>query len=123
MRLLDSLELIGWENGLSEYEHKSVAATFTCQLRDLERQHPDASQLLGALAFFDPEKIPIEMLIMGAKTTQRPKTAPQPTTRERPPRQQSFAHKLKVTLFGPNVNPRNNTILLSCNRQQLPSSH
>jgi tetratricopeptide (TPR) repeat protein len=44
-----------------------VAATFTSQLQDLDKNCPDASKLLGVLAFFDPESIPLEMLITGAK--------------------------------------------------------
>ena len=52
---------------MSEYEHKSVAATFACQLEDLDRQWPDASHFLRVLAFLDPESIPLEMLTTGAK--------------------------------------------------------
>jgi hypothetical protein len=44
-----------------------VAATFTSQLQDLDRHSPDASKLLRVIAFFDPESIPLEMLIAGAK--------------------------------------------------------
>ena len=42
-----------WEHTLSDYEHKSVAATFTSQLQDLDRHCPDASKLLRVIAFFD----------------------------------------------------------------------
>jgi hypothetical protein len=58
-------KVIGWEHTLSDYEHKSVASTFTSQLQDLDRHHPDTSKLLRILAFFDPESIPLEMLITG----------------------------------------------------------
>jgi tetratricopeptide (TPR) repeat protein len=44
-----------------------VAATFASQLQDLDRHCPDASKLLRVIAFFDPESIPLEMLITGAK--------------------------------------------------------
>jgi hypothetical protein len=44
-----------------------VAATFTSQLQDLDQKSPDASNLLRVLAFLDPESIPLEMLIAGAK--------------------------------------------------------
>jgi hypothetical protein len=37
------------------------------QLKDLEQQCPDASDFLDVLAFFDPDSIPLEMLITGAK--------------------------------------------------------
>ena len=52
---------------MSEYEHKSVAATFAYQLEDLDRQYPDASRFLRVLAFLDPESIRLEMLTTGAK--------------------------------------------------------
>jgi tetratricopeptide (TPR) repeat protein len=61
------VKAISWHHTLSNYEHKSVAATFASQLQDLERQSPDASKLLRVLAFLDPESIPLEMLITGAK--------------------------------------------------------
>jgi tetratricopeptide (TPR) repeat protein len=53
---------------LSTYEAKSVAATFTAQLDDLEHQSPDASNLLKALSFFDPESIPLDMITQGAES-------------------------------------------------------
>jgi tetratricopeptide (TPR) repeat protein len=54
-----------------------VTATFTSQLQDLDRQCPDAGKLLRVIAFFDPESIPLEMLISGAKAiaeSQQPPT-------------------------------------------------
>jgi tetratricopeptide (TPR) repeat protein len=59
-----------------------VAATFASQLQDLDRHCPDASKLLRVIAFFDPESIPLEMLITGAKAIvdgQQPPT-PSPST-------------------------------------------
>jgi tetratricopeptide (TPR) repeat protein len=58
---------MSWKHTLSDYEHKSVVATFTSQLEDLDQQCPDASKLLRVIAFFDPESIPLEMIITGAK--------------------------------------------------------
>jgi tetratricopeptide (TPR) repeat protein len=44
-----------------------VAATFISQLQDLDRHCPNAGKLLRVLTFLDPESIPLEMLITGAK--------------------------------------------------------
>ena len=71
---------MSWENSLSEYEHKSVAATFACQLEDLDRQCPDASHFLRVLAFLDPESIPLEMLTTGAKLVSESRRPPSPHT-------------------------------------------
>jgi tetratricopeptide (TPR) repeat protein len=60
-------QVMSWEHTLSDYEHKSVTATFASQLQDLDQQYPGASKLLRVIAFFDPESIPLEMLITGAK--------------------------------------------------------
>jgi hypothetical protein len=58
--------VISWENDLSTYEQKSVAATFTSQLDSLEHQCGNASHLLKVLSFFDPESIPLDMITQGA---------------------------------------------------------
>jgi hypothetical protein len=52
---------------LSNYEVKSVAATFTSQLEDLARRSLDASNLLWLLAFLDPENLSLDMIIQGAE--------------------------------------------------------
>jgi Tetratricopeptide repeat len=59
--------VISWENDLSTYEQKSVAATFASQLDGLERQCPNASNLLKVFSFFDPESIPLDMITQGAQ--------------------------------------------------------
>ena len=92
-------QLISWENSLGEYEHKSVAATFTCQLRGLGRQHPDASKLLRVLAFFDPEKIPIEMLVAGAKIMRRLPMTPDTNVDRVPRTGRSLVQKIKSVLL------------------------
>jgi hypothetical protein len=61
--------VISWENDLSTYEEKSVAATFTSQLDGLEHQCPNTSDLLKVLSFFDPESIPLDMITQGAEVT------------------------------------------------------
>src|SRR5438477_11698818 len=58
--------MMKWENDLSTYQEKSVAATFTYQLDDLQHHFPNVSNLLKMLAYFDPERIPLDMLITGA---------------------------------------------------------
>jgi hypothetical protein len=68
-------QLIEWENTLSDYEHKSMASAFLSKLQDLERQCPDASNLLTVLAFFDPEGISVDMLIASAKSISQSKPA------------------------------------------------
>ena len=60
------MKLMTWENDLSSYQEKSIAATFVCQLRDLEMQFQDASNLLKMLAYLDPESISLDMLQAGA---------------------------------------------------------
>jgi hypothetical protein len=94
---------INWKHTLSGYwhEHNSVAATFTSQLQDLDRQCPEAGNLLRVVAFFDPETIPLEMLITGANAiveAQQPPTRSLLTTsllsliRSSIPRQNAIAH-------------------------------
>ena len=60
-----------WQNTLSSYEQNSVAVTFATQLEELERRSPDISNLLKVLSFFDPEGMPIKMIIEGADELQR----------------------------------------------------
>src|SRR5438477_9720191 len=67
MRVIIGLQMTKWENDLSVYQEKSIAATFTIQLDNLQRQFPDVSNLLKVLAYFDPEHIPLDMLITGAR--------------------------------------------------------
>ena len=66
--------MIEWENHLSEYEKKSVAAVFIPQLKDLENRSPLASELLKILSFFDAEKISVNMLVSGAQAISNPRT-------------------------------------------------
>jgi hypothetical protein len=75
--------LISWEHTLSEYEHKSVTATFQSQLQDLEQHNLDASHLLRVLAFYDPESIRLDMLVTGAQAiidSQSPTSIRSPTS-------------------------------------------
>jgi hypothetical protein len=72
------VKAISWEHTLSDYEHKSVAATFASQLQDLDQRCPNTGKLLRVIAFFDPESVPLEMLITGAKAIVE---AQQPPTR------------------------------------------
>jgi tetratricopeptide (TPR) repeat protein len=68
--LVDLGKLISWDNNLSNYEQKSIAATFAAQLEELKCQSPDFSNLLTVLSFFDPESIPLHMLTDGAEELQ-----------------------------------------------------
>ncbi|KZP10457.1 TPR-like protein [Athelia psychrophila] len=67
-------QIISWENDLSSYEQKSVAATFISQLKELKKRSPVASTLLKVLSFLDPERIPVRMLIDAAGDTAGDKT-------------------------------------------------
>jgi tetratricopeptide (TPR) repeat protein len=58
---------MGLENNLSNYEQKSVAVTFGSQLKELESQSPDCSNLLRVISFFDPEGIPLDMITEGVE--------------------------------------------------------
>jgi tetratricopeptide (TPR) repeat protein len=46
--------------------------TFSTQLQELDRQSPISSNLLKVLSFFDPESIPLDMIVEGAKDLQLP---------------------------------------------------
>jgi tetratricopeptide (TPR) repeat protein len=58
---------LSWENRLSSYEQKSIAITFSTQLQELDSQFPISGNLLKVLSFFDPESIPLHMIVEGAK--------------------------------------------------------
>ncbi|KZP07344.1 hypothetical protein FIBSPDRAFT_939557, partial [Athelia psychrophila] len=59
-------EVIGWDNGLSAYQERSVLATFTVQLQRLGEIDINLLRLLKMLAFFDPESIPLDLLVLAA---------------------------------------------------------
>ena len=58
-------QIIKWENDLSSYEQKSVAATFNLQFNELSRRSPDTSNLLKILSFLDPESICVDVITGG----------------------------------------------------------
>jgi hypothetical protein len=64
---VDLNQLISWKDDLSSYEKKSVAITFATQLVELQRQSPVCSNFLMVLSFFDPESIPVNMIVEGAE--------------------------------------------------------
>jgi tetratricopeptide (TPR) repeat protein len=70
--LIIRLKVMSWENKLSNYEVKSVAATFTSQLEDLGYRSPDSSNLLKLLSFLDPESISLDMILQGAEAFSNP---------------------------------------------------
>ncbi|KAA6409989.1 MAG: hypothetical protein FRX48_06603 [Lasallia pustulata] len=90
------VEIIKWENDLSSYEQKSVAATFNLQFNELSRRSPDTSNLLKILSFLDPESICVDVVTGGIeelRKASRPQL--QPTL--------GFRDKLKKTLGGHRV--------------------
>ncbi|KZP34661.1 TPR-like protein [Athelia psychrophila] len=70
-RMSDERELnkmISWDNNLTTYQETSVLTSITVQLQKLDEIDPDANKLLKMLAFFDPERIPIDILSLGARS-------------------------------------------------------
>ncbi|KZP20022.1 TPR-like protein [Athelia psychrophila] len=59
-------EVIGWNNSLSSYQEKSVLTTFAVQFQRLGEIDPNFLRLLKVLAFFDPESIPLDIIVLGA---------------------------------------------------------
>ncbi|KZP23869.1 TPR-like protein [Athelia psychrophila] len=59
-------EIIGWDNSLSTYEEKSILVTVTVQLQRLGEIDPHLLKLLQLLSFFDPESIPLDIVVLGA---------------------------------------------------------
>ncbi|KZP17599.1 TPR-like protein [Athelia psychrophila] len=60
-------EIIGWTNSLSTYEETSVLAAFTAPLQRLGEINPAALSFLRVLAYFDPEHIPLDIVVLGAE--------------------------------------------------------
>src|SRR5438876_7766911 len=95
--------MMKWENDLTTYQEKSVAATFTYQLDDLQRQFPDVSDLLKILAYFDPESIPLDMLITGANVLSKSKRhAISDSVTPAPKKTISFVDKVKNKILRSN---------------------
>ncbi|KZP24461.1 TPR-like protein [Athelia psychrophila] len=64
-------EIIGWTNSLTNYEETSVLAAFTAPLQRLGANNPDVLSFLRVMACLDPENIPLDILVLGAKRTRR----------------------------------------------------
>src|SRR5450432_3896057 len=60
--MANRMQFIGWQNELSTYEQRSIAATFNLQLDELDRSYPRARDVLSILSFLDIEGIPVEMI-------------------------------------------------------------
>ncbi|KZP23819.1 TPR-like protein [Athelia psychrophila] len=60
-------EVISWDNSLSTYEETSVLTTITIQFQGLDKIDPHLLMLLHMLAFFDPESIPLDIIVLGAR--------------------------------------------------------
>jgi tetratricopeptide (TPR) repeat protein len=56
--------MLQWENDLTSYQEQSVTATFEALFAELDG---DSSRFLKLLSFLDPERIPLKILIEGAK--------------------------------------------------------
>ena len=88
--------MIEWENDLSSYQEKSIAATFNCQLQNLEVRFPDASNLLKILAYLDPESISLDMLQAAAVSVSK-SFVPTPSS---PPKKRPLLHRMRNKLQG-----------------------
>ncbi|KZP08930.1 hypothetical protein FIBSPDRAFT_250985 [Athelia psychrophila] len=62
-----SEEIISWTNSLTNYQETSVLAAFTAPLQRLGASNPDVLNLLRVLAYFDPEHIPLDIVVLGAE--------------------------------------------------------
>ncbi|KZP24368.1 TPR-like protein [Athelia psychrophila] len=60
-------EIIGWKNSLTTYEETSILAAFAVQFQRLGEIDRDVLSFLRLLACFDPEHIPINILVLGAE--------------------------------------------------------
>ena len=65
-------QVLEWENDLSRYEERSVTATFTFALEQLQQAAPGTSDLLRILAFLDPESVPVDVLKHGCTEIYKP---------------------------------------------------
>ncbi|KAF2196659.1 TPR-like protein [Delitschia confertaspora ATCC 74209] len=61
------LQLLTWDNKLSTYEEKSVATAFKRKFEFLDQHSLHAGNLLRLMSFFDPERIPTDVIIDGLK--------------------------------------------------------
>jgi tetratricopeptide (TPR) repeat protein len=72
--------MLQWENDLTSYQEQSVTATFEVLFAELDE---DSSRFLKLLSFLDPERIPLKILIEGAKVLSQldelPTTSSRPT--------------------------------------------
>src|ERR1700722_12682909 len=108
---------IRWESELSINEERSVAATFSRQFDKLNSESRDVGNLLKVLSFLDPENIPLEMVVNGAKEwlrlqdegSQSQSAIPPIASRSHPnvshdpspPRFNAMLHKVRKTKWKP----------------------
>ena len=64
-----AMEVLSWDNHLSNYEQRSVMVTFSSTLDELAAASPVISLLLQMLSLFDPESIALDMIKQGAYPT------------------------------------------------------
>ena len=64
-----AMEVLSWDNHLSNYEQRSVMITFSSKLDELAAASPVISLLLQMLSLFDPESIALDMIKQGAYPT------------------------------------------------------
>jgi hypothetical protein len=84
--------VIRWENELTPYEARSVATLFENQLNELNQQSPDVGNLLKLISFFDPESIPVTMIVDGAEESSKNRAGEQVLPSSKP----TIAKKFKA---------------------------
>jgi hypothetical protein len=91
--------MLSWENDLSNYEERSVAAMFNTHTQQdaLSLRYPDGIDLLKVLSFLDPEYIPFSMITRGAEvmSPQVPSDGPSPKISRSPRIVSSLLSKTK----------------------------
>ena len=60
------MDVLSWDNHLSNYEQRSVMITFSSKLDELAAASPITSLLLQMLSLFDPESIALVMIKQGS---------------------------------------------------------
>ncbi|KAF2724185.1 TPR-like protein [Polychaeton citri CBS 116435] len=58
-------QILGWQNPFSTYEASSISGMFMSHLCELKRSKPEVLGLLNILAFWDPDRIDVEIIRRG----------------------------------------------------------
>ncbi|KZP33495.1 TPR-like protein [Athelia psychrophila] len=110
-------KIIRWENKLTTYEQASVLAMITAPLQQLGTIDPDELSLLRVLACFDPEHIPLDIVVLGAEKARLAHLASHAESTSRvsqAPKKKRFGFRGLITkLSGKQTTPQPLTVLQS----------